>query len=187
MVHFAGECRCAHVGLAPRLDLADMESVRQVAAWFISQVSVGGNYNASLGHKARPACAHIGIEQALEVGPQNSRLRPPWLTHYAVGNSFEPAAISCGAKVTRLATLHSQGQPLDLLVNNAGANFFPTPSFTETGVGLCAQINFLSPYLLTRLLVHSPTRAVPSLCVLGLSLVLQQVSISHVEVVSACG
>jgi hypothetical protein len=42
MVHFAGECRWAHVGLAPRLDLADMESVRQVAAWFISQVSVGG-------------------------------------------------------------------------------------------------------------------------------------------------
>ena len=74
----------ANVGLAPRLDLADMDSVRDVAGWF-----------------------------------------------------------------------NAQGHPLHLLVNNAGANFFQTPWFTNAGVGGCAQINFLSPYLLTRLLVRT--------------------------------
>eukprot|EP00242_Pyramimonas_sp_CCMP2087_P015948 CAMPEP_0198214214 /NCGR_PEP_ID=MMETSP1445-20131203/39087_1 /TAXON_ID=36898 /ORGANISM="Pyramimonas sp., Strain CCMP2087" /LENGTH=440 /DNA_ID=CAMNT_0043889297 /DNA_START=122 /DNA_END=1444 /DNA_ORIENTATION=+ len=72
----------ANVVLAPRLDLADMSSVRKVAEWFLA---------------------------------------------------FD--------------------EPLDILVNNAGANFFAKEWYTAAGIGGCAQINFLGPYFLTRLLV----------------------------------
>lgn len=47
---------------------------------------------------------------------------------------------------------------LDILVNNAGVNFLPE-SFTPEGVGMIAQINFLGPAALTRLLEKPLRRA----------------------------
>ena len=49
------------------------------------------------------------------------------------------------------ATVSSRAPRLDILVNNAGTNFIPE-AHTPEGVGRIAQINFLGPAALTRLL-----------------------------------
>ncbi|GBG71498.1 hypothetical protein CBR_g8914 [Chara braunii] len=52
-------------------------------------------------------------------------------------------------------------KPLHVLVNNAGANF-RSESRTEGGVGISAQVNFLGPYTLTRLLRDELVAGAPS-------------------------
>ncbi|GAB4813415.1 hypothetical protein N2152v2_000461 [Parachlorella kessleri] len=44
------------------------------------------------------------------------------------------------------------GRPINILVNNAGANHHGEPWHTEDGVGGLCQVNYLGPYTLTRLL-----------------------------------
>jgi NAD(P)-dependent dehydrogenase (short-subunit alcohol dehydrogenase family) len=43
-------------------------------------------------------------------------------------------------------------KPIDVLVNNAGANEFSVPWYVENGVGGQCMTNYLGPYMLTRLL-----------------------------------
>jgi hypothetical protein len=52
------------------------------------------------------------------------------------------------------ATFERKYGACHLLVNNAGCNYWGNakPQYTDAGVGLCAQVNFLGCYALTRLL-----------------------------------
>ncbi|GAQ86264.1 dehydrogenase [Klebsormidium nitens] len=52
-------------------------------------------------------------------------------------------------------------RPLHILVNNAGA-VLSREWYTEQGVGGSAQVNFLGPYMLTRLLEDELTQGAPS-------------------------
>ncbi|CAK9863954.1 unnamed protein product [Sphagnum jensenii] len=59
----------------------------------------------------------------------------------------------------------SRNLPLHLLVNNAGVNPIHIPGppwYTAEGVGVSAQINYLGPYVLTRLLEKNLVAAAPS-------------------------
>ncbi|CAM6004670.1 unnamed protein product [Sphagnum balticum] len=59
----------------------------------------------------------------------------------------------------------SRNLPLHLLVNNAGVNPIHIPGppwYTAEGVGVSAQINYLGPYVLTRLLEENLVAAAPS-------------------------
>ena len=57
----------------------------------------------------------------------------------------------------------SSGRKLHLLINNAGTNFWGAPPFyTESGVGGCAQVNFLGAYCLTRMLHSTLAASAPS-------------------------
>ena len=61
-----------------------------------------------------------------------------------------------GGVRARVSSTHAP--VLDVLVNNAGVNFLPK-SFTPEGIGTIAQINFLGPAALTRLLEEPLRRA----------------------------
>lgn len=54
-----------------------------------------------------------------------------------------------------------QKRPLHILVNNAGANYLPE-SYTDEGVGVLCQVNYLGPYHLTRLLEPQLLSSAPS-------------------------
>ena len=71
-----------------------------------------------------------------------------------------PLDLSSNASVAAFAReVSSTHAPvLDVLVNNAGVNFLPK-SFTSEGIGAIAQINFLGPAALTRLLEEPLRRA----------------------------
>lgn len=63
------------------------------------------------------------------------------------------------------ANYAANGWPLHVLVNNAGMNYVGEPWYTPSGIGGVCQVNYLGPYLLTRLLedqlIHSaPARVV---------------------------
>lgn len=64
---------------------------------------------------------------------------------------------------------------LDVLVNNAGVNFLPE-SFTPEGIGAIAQINFLGPAVLTRLLEEPLSRAAERS---GVAVVVHVSSVTH--------
>lgn len=66
-----------------------------------------------------------------------------------------PLDLSSLDKVRRFAAWWGeQGHPLDVLVNNAGANFMGiVPWHTNQGVAGLPQVNFLGPFVLTRLLL----------------------------------
>eukprot|EP00899_Mesostigma_viride_P011321 jgi/Mesvir1/2018/Mv06198-RA.2 len=55
----------------------------------------------------------------------------------------------------------AQGKPLHILVNNAGTNFL-RPWHTPEGIAGLTQVNFLGPFLLTRLLLPSLKQGAPS-------------------------
>lgn len=65
-----------------------------------------------------------------------------------------PAALDLDSNAsvkTFAAAMGRRYKRLDLLVNNAGTNYLPK-AFSEEGVGRIAQVNFLGPAMLTRLL-----------------------------------
>ncbi|CAL8464655.1 g4190 [Coccomyxa elongata] len=59
------------------------------------------------------------------------------------------------------AQYQKQKRPLHVLVNNAGANYM-SEGVTEDGVSLLTQVNYLGPYMLTRLLEGSLVASAPS-------------------------
>ena len=90
-----------------------------------------------------------GIRDSIEGCPEDRVVVPT-----------TPLDLSSNASVAAFAReVSSTHAPvLDVLVNNAGVNFLPK-SFTSEGIGAIAQINFLGPAALTRLLEEPLRRA----------------------------
>mmetsp|Transcript_17223 Transcript_17223/g.51526 ORF Transcript_17223/g.51526 Transcript_17223/m.51526 type:complete len:367 (-) Transcript_17223:59-1159(-) len=86
------------------------------------------------------------------------------------------APLDLGSAASIRAFVHAEGgpgKPLHVLVNNAGANYLPR---RRTNDGFCtlAQVNYLGPYLLTRLLEPSLLAAAPRARVVNLSSVMSR-------------
>ena len=88
-----------------------------------------------------------GIRESVEGCPEDRVVVPSTPLDLASN-----ASVAAFAK--EVASTHAPF--LDILVNNAGVNFLPE-RFTPEGVGMMAQINFLGPAALTRLL-EAPLR-----------------------------
>ncbi|EIE19074.1 NAD(P)-binding protein [Coccomyxa subellipsoidea C-169] len=82
-----------------------------------------------------------------------------WISSLAVGPKLELAQPS---SIRSFATQYQkQNRPLHVLVNNAGANYL-SEGLSEDGVPLLTQVNYLGPYMLTRLLEGSLVASAPS-------------------------
>lgn len=98
--------------------------------------------NQEAGQKTAEMIRQVRPGAQVEVGPKLELAQPSSIRSFA-------------------AQYQKQKRPLHVLVNNAGANYL-SEGVTEDGVPLLTQVNYLGPYMLTRLLESSLVASAPS-------------------------
>eukprot|EP00245_Coleochaete_scutata_P018424 TRINITY_DN9566_c0_g1_i1.p1 TRINITY_DN9566_c0_g1~~TRINITY_DN9566_c0_g1_i1.p1 ORF type:complete len:356 (+),score=45.09 TRINITY_DN9566_c0_g1_i1:39-1070(+) len=123
--------------------------------------------NVGLGRETALALAAQGatvvmacrnIDRAMEAAAYIRQVEPAALVEPMVLDLQSPKSIT-----SFVSSFKASHKKLHILVNNAGASFGGKSSnLLETGVALCTQVNFLGPYMLTRLLKDELVAAAPS-------------------------